>query len=144
MPDSSAIDAALFAVLTGDAALTALLPDGFWYGEAADGAIRYGIVSLADATDARRFEGRSHEERLYLVKAVVRHTVGDVDAFETSRQAAARIDALLEGALLAATGYDAMACVREQPVKYVERDVVDRTMRFLHDGGQYRVVMSCQ
>ena len=34
MTDSAAVDAAIFTALQNDAALTALLPDGVWFGAA--------------------------------------------------------------------------------------------------------------
>lgn len=137
MPDSSAIDAALLARLVGDAALSAILTDGWYFDEAKQGAQRFGIVSLIDEADEAVFGGRAIESALYLVKAVVLATTGaDV------KTAAARIDALLEEQPLTVAGYNGMAVFREGRIRITEVDEVDPSIRWQHRGGQYRVDMS--
>ena len=56
--------------LGGDAQLLALMPNGVYWDVAMDQMTRFVIVSLVDETDAQHFNGRSHEDALYLVKAV--------------------------------------------------------------------------
>lgn len=137
MPDSSAVDAALVAKLLGDAALTALIPDGVYFDAAKQGATRFVIVSLVDAHDTPQFGARSFEDALYLVKAVALSSSGaDV------RAAAARIDALLEGGTLAIAGYSVMVLEREERVRYTEVDDADQSIRWQHRGGRYRVMVS--
>jgi hypothetical protein len=138
--DSSDVDAALLAVLRSDATLAALLPGGMFFDDAPPNSRAFGVLSVLSASDVQRFEGRSHEETLYLAKAVVLST--EPDASATCKAAAARIDVLLDKTRIAATGYAPMACLREERVRYTETDDVDPTIRYLHRGGQYRVVMS--
>lgn len=137
MPDSSAIDAALLARLVGDASLSAILTDGWYFDEAKQGAQRFGIVSLIDEADEAVFGGRAIESALYLVKAVVLATTGaDV------KTAAARIDTLLDEQPLTVAGYNGMAVFREGRIRITEVDEVDPSIRWQHRGGQYRVDMS--
>lgn len=138
MADSSAVDAALLAVLVNDATLSAILTDGWFFDVAKQNATRFGIVSLLEHHDEAVYvAGRAVEDSLYLVKAVVLASSGaDVLA------AAARIDTLLEGITLTAAGYNGMACFREQRVRYTEPDAVDLSIRWQHRGAHYRVQMS--
>lgn len=141
MPDSSDIDSALIAKLGSDTALLALMPDNVWLDEAPEKSKRFVIVSLVDEADARRFEGRSHEDALYLVKAVALSTVSGANV--SAKSAAARIDALLDGGTLTVTGYGLMAMYREgRLTPQVEPDQVDASIRWYHRGGHYRIVMS--
>jgi len=140
MPDSSLIDAALITRLGADATLLGFVPNGVYWDEAPPGSRQFVIVSLIDEADAQQLGGRSHEDALYLVKAVVLTTV--TNANTVIRDAAARIDALLENARLTVTGYAPMACYREARLRMTEVDDVDPTVRWYHRGGQYRVVMS--
>jgi hypothetical protein len=137
-PDSSAIDAALIARLSADAPLTALCPDGIFWDMAPPGMQRFVLISLTAADDAPVFEGRAWEDTLYLVKAVMLSTVANTKP----KEAAARIDQVLEGATLAATGFDTMIVRREQRFRTTEVDPRDPTIRWFHRGGWYRAVMS--
>lgn len=140
MPDSGDIDNALMAKLGADATLLAYVPDNVFLDEADGDAKRFVIVSLAEEADVRRFEGRSHEDALYLVKAVGLSTV---TTRQNMRLAAARIDALLDGGTLTVAGYGLMAMYRESRLTpQVEPDEVDTNLRWFHRGGYYRVVMS--
>jgi hypothetical protein len=135
--DSSDIDAALLAVLNGDASLNALLPDGTFMDEAPPGAKRFVIISLLDARDEARFGGRAYEDALYLIKAVGLSTVNP-----NMKAAAFRIEQLLEDQLLTVTGYTPMALHREERVRLTEVDDIDPTIRWYHRGGRYRVLQS--
>jgi hypothetical protein len=138
--DSTLVDAAILATLNADATLLGFLPHAVWFDEAPQGSAKFGIVRLEDHKDERRFEGRSHEDALYRVIAVVRTT--ESNAGPTMQSAAARMDALLEGALFTVAGFEPMTAVRERRVRDTQTDVVDPTIRFMFCGGLYRVVMS--
>src|SRR4029079_9560938 len=123
MADSSAIDAALVAVLQGDPTLTGLMPDGVYMDPAPPGLQRYVIVSLVIAEDRAVFGGRAIEDCLYLVKAVTLTTTG----LTGIKEAAAQIDTLLEDRPLVAAGYDWMTTHRDERVRYTEIDQFDST-----------------
>jgi Protein of unknown function (DUF3168) len=139
MPDSTEIEIALIARLSGDAALTALLPDGVYVNQAKQGKTRFTLVSLVIASDAGQFaavgQRRATEDCLYLVKAVTldqsRARAGD---------AAARIDALLEDQPLTITGYTCARIAREERIDETEVDDLDASIRWQHRGGRYRLV----
>jgi hypothetical protein len=137
MADSSDIDNALLAKLGGDAQLLALMPNGVYWDVAMDQMTRFVIVSLVDETDAQHFNGRSHEDALYLVKAVGLSTTNP-----DMKAAAARIDALLDHQTLTVAGYTTMAIYREARDRATEVDDVDPKVKWYHRGGHYRVVMS--
>lgn len=140
MPDSSDIDQALLAKLGADATLLALMPNNVHWDMAPQNSTRYVLVSLLDEADVQKFGGRSHEDALYLVKAVGRYIVNTTPP--DVKAAAARIDVLLDGQTLTVSGYTTMVMVRETRIRYTEVDEVDPTVRWLHRGGQYRVAMS--
>jgi hypothetical protein len=137
LPNSSAIDNAVVAVLLADATLAGLLPDGVYFDVAKPKAQRFVIVSLVTADDEPVLGSRGYEDVLYLVKAVGLVSTGaDVNA------AAARIDALLEDQPLTIPGYVHMVTCREARIRYTEVDEVDDTIRWQHRGGHYRVQAS--
>lgn len=137
MPDSSAIDNALIALLGADATLLALCPNGVYFAESPPGSTRFVIVSLVDEDDIQMFGARAFEDTLYLVKAVMLSTAGgDIKA------AAARIDALLEQQTLTVPGYGISTMHRESRERSTEVDDLDPALRWLHRGGMYRVVAS--
>lgn len=136
MPDSSAIDSALLAKLN-DPQLLALMPNGVYWGIAAEKMTRFVVVALADHSDEYILGTRSHEDALYIVKAVGLSTTNP-----DMTGAAARIDALLDYQELAAAGYSGMVMRRERRIRDTERDDLDPTIRWFHRGGYYRVVMS--
>jgi hypothetical protein len=140
VPDSSAIDGALLALLQTDASLLAVMPDGVWWELAPPGAERFVVVSLLHESDTSGFDGRVIEDALYLVKAVALATIPT--ASSDVRAGAARIDALLERASLLAEGYTAMLLERRERVRITEVDEVDENIRWFHRGGHYAVVMS--
>lgn len=137
MPDSSDIDNALVAKLGADATLLGLCPNGVYFDEAPPGSSRFVIVSFVDEADVGSFGSRSHEDALYLVKAVMLSTsAGNI------KSAAARIDDLLENGTLTVAGYSTMTMHREARVRITEVDELDTSIRWQHRGGHYRVVMS--
>jgi hypothetical protein len=141
-PDSAAIGNALVATLLADATLMALVPDGVWKDEAWPGKKRFVIVSFIDGVDVGQFGAigrrRAYEDKYYLVKAVMLTSSGG-----NIQQAAARIDALLEDAVLTVPGYSAMACYRVAPgADDTEVDALDPSIRWQHLGGRYRVQMA--
>lgn len=140
MPDSSDIDAALVVKLSSDAALLAICTNGVYFDEAPPGATAFVIVSLVDEVDAAMFRARSHEDALYMVKAVM--LAKPQQAAPNIKGAAARIDELLEQQTLTATGYSYMAMHRESRIRVTEVDDLDTSIRWYHRGGNYRVVMS--
>lgn len=143
MPDSSAIDSALIAKLGADATLLSYMPNGVYWDEAPPHAppsapmLRFVIVSLVDEADVPKFGSRSHEDALYLVKAV-----GNSSASPNMAAAAARIDILLDGQTLTVAGYTHMVMQRESRIRLTEVDDVDNSIRWQHRGGQYRVMQS--
>lgn len=137
MADSGLIDRALVSVLASDATLMALVPDGVFFDQAPANAARFVIVSLLAEIDVQQFRGRAFEEATYLVEARMLSTAGgDVQA------AAARIDVLLEGATLTATGYTTVLVTREERLRRTEADEIEPTIRWFRRGGRYRVVMA--
>jgi hypothetical protein len=140
MADSSDIDNALMAKLGADAQLLALMPNGIYWDVAIDQVTRFVIVSLVEETDAHRFNGRSHEDALYLVKAVGLSKPGFPEP--DMKAAAARIDALLDNGTLTVAGYSTMAIYREARDRHTEVDDADPKVKWHHRGGHYRVVMS--
>ena len=139
MPDSSEIDKALIARLSGDAALLALLPDGVFMHEAAQGKTKFVLVSLVIALDRGQMAApgkrRATEDVLYMVKAV---TLGA--SRTTAGQAAARIDVLLEDQPLTIPGYHCASIERTERIDETEVDDVDATIRWQHRGGRYRLL----
>jgi hypothetical protein len=145
MIDPSETDAALVALLQGDAPLKVLLPGGIWWDIAPQNETAFGIVSLIPPERAIEvFGGRVGEDTLYLVKAVVRRHGPNDDANVAA--AAARIDALLdEGTMALTSGAVVVAMYRDETdgrIHYTEVDDFDRSIRWQHRGGRYRVQVS--
>jgi hypothetical protein len=138
MPDSSAIDAELVRVLSADTPLTALCPDGIYFDMAPAGMQRFVLISLTAGDDEPVFEGRAWEDMLYLVKAVMLSTVANANV----RDAAARIDVVLETVPMTPVGYTSMIVRRERRFRTTEVDERDPTIQWFHRGGWYRAVMS--
>ena len=134
--DSSDLDAALVQLLQTDSTLAALLVDGVYIDLAPPNARQFGIVSVMDELDEDDFDGRAYEDVLYLVKAVELSTVSP----KNIKPAAARIDALLARARFTATGFPDVTCQRERRIRTTEVDDVDKTIRWSHRGGLYRVM----
>ena len=135
-PDSSDLDAAVIGLLQTDSQLAALLVDGIFFDVAPVNAKQFGIVSIIDELDEDDFSGRVFEDVLYLVKAVELSTV----TTKNIKPAAARIDALLNRAQFTAPGFGSVSGVREERIRNTEVDDVDKSIRWLHRGGQYRIM----
>lgn len=139
MADSGLVDAAVIEILANDATLAALCPDGVYWGlrpAQAPAPRSFVIVALFDHREEPGFGGTLYERTTYLVKAVVLAT-----SKTPARQAAARIDALLIGAILdlAPAGYTAMDCRRVDRIAYPELDLANKATWF-HHGGQYELM----
>jgi hypothetical protein len=137
MSDAGLVDAVVMEVLANDATLTALCPDGVFWGRAPAGATRFVITALFDHTERPALARDTlYETTVYLVKAVI------LDSSKTpSRTAAARIHTLLHGVDLdlTAAGYVAMDCRRMERVAYPEIDPANAAT-WHHSGGQYALV----
>lgn len=135
--DSSEVDAAISAKLLGDSTLMAFATDGVFFDVAAQNATKFVIVSLVDEHDELMFNGRAYEDATYLIKAVALATTGaDV------KTAAARIDVLFDGGTMTVTGYSVMTIKRDARIRFTEVDEADRSIRWQHRGGRYRVMVS--
>jgi hypothetical protein len=137
MVDGSEVDAALLAILQGDATLSALMPDGIWFDVANPGATRFVIVAQLAEADEPMFGATAFESYTYLVKAVA----PGKSAKDTVLPAARRIRELLDGALLTPDGYGDMRCARIERVRYSELDEIN-DVRWHHRGGHYEVIVS--
>jgi hypothetical protein len=152
MPDSSDIDAALVAKLladTGAGGLMTLMPDGVFMDEAGDSIVtggsakRFVIVSLIHEHDTPIFEGRASEDALYLVEARALSVIAGVPLAPTvMKQAAARIDALLELGTLTIAGYGLMVMRRVERTRMIEVDAVDSAIRWFRRGGRYQLMVA--
>lgn len=139
LPDSSDIDNALVAKLGSDATLLANMVNGVFMDEASEGATRYVIVSVLEASDVYTFGRREYEDILYLVEPrALAGSGGDVKA------AAARIEELLQDQPLTVTGYAWMTTFRQgRPGEPREvRDAGNPAVRWQRRGALYRVQMS--
>jgi hypothetical protein len=137
MPDSSAIDNALIALLGADATLLSYCTNGVYWDEAPPNSTKFVIVSFVDQHDEPMFNATAFEDGLYLVKAVMLSTAGgDVKA------AADRIQTLLHQQPLTVAGYGVSVMRRDSRVRMTEVDEVDSSIRWFHRGGNYQVVAS--
>lgn len=135
--DSAAVDAALLALLEGDATLQAELPDGVYWAEAKAGAKRFVVVDLFDHVDTWVQGGRAIESTLYVVKGVAMSNLA-----ANMRAVERRLDELLDGGVLTVPGYVFMDCARERRIHDTERDDVLTSERWFHRGGFYRINVS--
>jgi hypothetical protein len=136
--DTTAVEAAVIAILSGDASLMALCPGGVHWDLAPAGLTAFVIVSQIDHDDAYAMTPAPMWERpLYLIKAT---TQGASRVIVT--QAAARIYALLHEQPLAAAGYTLMLMQRIKRVpNYLEVDELTDE-RWAHCGGHYEILVS--
>lgn len=137
MSDPSDVDAALVSLLAADATLTGYMPDGVFVDIAPNSKTKFVIVSLVAHNDNYMFGGEAYEQSVYLVKAVDNATSG-----VTVKSAAARIQALLQDAILSVTGYAASPISRDERIRYTEVDDINQDIRWQHRGGHYSVLMS--
>jgi len=137
LADGAAVESALIAQLSGDAALHALMPDGVFIDLAPSGRTRFVIVSLEIHHDNYQFRSAAFEEATYLVKAVERST-----SPSNANDAAARIHELLEDVALTIDGYTHMVTERLERVVYTDVDPENQDTRWQHRGGRYAVWVS--
>ncbi|HOG46292.1 MAG TPA: hypothetical protein PLG21_22210 [Anaerolineae bacterium] len=131
-------------VLAGDAALTALLAKHKDTGQcvyayvAPQGApMPFVVYSHQGSHDVRGVgPSRIMVSAVYQVKAV-----GPAASMGALTTAADRLDTLLQGASGTVVDGAVLACVREQPLSYVE---VDSSTRYRHLGGLYRIAARAQ
>jgi hypothetical protein len=138
LPDTSAVDEALVAVLSHDAALHAILPDGVAFDLAPQGWTQFVIVTQLAHVDVYSMTGApnpasAYETVTYLVKAVAKGTSG-----LATKDGAARIHQLLQGASMPIIGYDLMQMERTERVRYTELDQATQD-RWNHRGGHYDI-----
>lgn len=126
----------LFAKLSGDATLTSLVGNRIKsYLAPAGTAFPYILYNWQGGTDVMVVGSyRVFNTGLYQVKAV-----GQGDSMSNIWPVAHRIDEVLHRASGTVTGGIILACVREQPIAYVENS---DGIRYNHLGGIYRVL--CQ
>ncbi len=137
MPDGSAVDAAIVSKLIGDGQLMALLTDGVYWGVAAGGKTKFGIVSLSMYDDTYMESGTAYEQGLYLVKAVTLS-----NDTQTARTAYARMHNLLQDVALTVSGYSLMCLRRVSRFREAEPDGSNPELRWQHWGGYYEVWVS--
>ena len=133
---SDAIDAAVVAKLSSDSTLTSLAPGGVYRDVAPAGVSGvYLIVSQMAHQDAYVLAGGPAREMVtFLVKAVELAKSG-----AGANAAAARVQALLNGAVLSISGYRCMNVERSERIAYAElADGGDA--RYQHRGGLYEVM----
>lgn len=132
MPASSNLDDAIVAKLLADAPLTALATGGVAWDIAPQGATAFVIVSLIGGPDTQMFSGRAFEEPTYLVKFVEKNT-----SLTNAKNAAARIDTVLDGTTLTASGYGPVTMQRTERVKY--KDVDESNASWIHWGSMFEL-----
>ena len=138
-PDSGDIDRVVLDTLKADAALTALMPGGVYFNLAPPNLTRgFVLVTIDRSSDEGVFQHRGLEELRYVVQAV--GLSRDV-ALGPMKDAAARIDTLLEGDTPLATpaDYVSVDCVRDERLAESVVDELDKSLHWHHFGGYYRV-----
>jgi len=134
MADTGAIDAAVLTRLASDPELLGYMPNGVYWGLAAQESLRYVIVTLATAADSAQFGQTAIEERDYMIEAVGCSTVNPA-----VHQAARRIHDLLQDQPLTIDGYGWMSTYRTEPIHYTDADDANQSIQWRHRGGFYRV-----
>lgn len=132
---SNQIRAAIVAKLQADAAVVAAAMGGIWAGLPPEEAESFPFVTVTTQTPAavaRVFQEVSHEEAVYLVKAIDR---------SSSAAAAASLAALCRTALdyqdITITGYSLIGKVVF--LQAIEFDEVDDGITYQHQGGLFEV-----
>jgi hypothetical protein len=140
VPDASAVDTAVITALASDATLAALLPGGVHFGLAPQGTTSFALVTIDETAEISVFAEvpaarRAIEAITYAVQAVVL-----TSAMAPATEAAARIDALLADQPLTVPGYGWLSTVRVERIRDPgELDPTDKSLRWQHHGGRYRV-----
>jgi hypothetical protein len=137
MPDTSDIDQAVIMKLASDATLLGYMPNGVYFSTAPPGSTRFVTVDYVTTDDVAMFGARSHEDKVYRILARGLSTTNP-----QMKEAAARIEALLEHAVLTVPGYTTMVVERDESLRFDVIDEVDPKLRWFHRGGLYHVVMS--
>lgn len=132
----NALDAAIFAKLTGDASLLALI-NGVYHRSAPANVVEpFLIFAEQSGVDSQVFGGRLATNRLYLVKMVDKSA-----SAQRAGTAYERADAVLENQPLTISGHvEVHRLHREQTVEYDEPGPAGET--YQHVGGRYRIVTS--
>ena len=133
----NALDAAVFAKLTGSSALGAFLnggTTGVFYGVAPGTAVPpYVVFNQQAGVPRHTINGAvAYEAALYQVKGITRSPSG-----KTAGQIADAIDDVLDNTALTVSGHTHMHTRRTSDVKFVE---VDAGEVYQHAGAMYRVL----
>ncbi len=144
-PNPAEIETAISVMLRGDTALMTLATDGVWFKVAAQGAENFVVFDRILAENVPMYGGLAYMDALYLIKFVGKSASG-VNAVA----AAERIRVLFEDKPLTVSlgspsdvpGWTNMACFCESPIRDVEIDGVDPSIRWQHAGGNYRITMA--
>ena len=140
MADSSAVDTAVITHLASDATLATLLPGGVHFGLAPQGKTAFALVTLDESADVSVFSETPAQRRAIEVVTCAVQAVVLTSAMAPATDAAARIDALLEDQPLTVPGYGWLSTVRVQRIRDPgELDPSDKSIRWQHHGGRYRV-----
>ena len=140
MADSSAVDTAVITHLAGDATLAALLPGGVHFGLAPQGKTAFALVTIDETADVAVFAETAAARRAIEVITYAVAAVVQTSAMGPATQAAARIDALLADQPLTVPGYGWLSTVRVDRIRDPgELDPSDKSIRWQHHGGRYRV-----
>ena len=137
MADIGLVANLLMETLANDAELTALCPGGvYWNLRRPEGGTAFVIVATFDHTETPGLGGTLYERTTYLVRSSILSTTRT-----PSRQAAARIQTLLHGALLDLTpaGYAAMDLRRTEVIDFLVSDPADHGVWY-HSGGHYELM----
>jgi hypothetical protein len=138
---AAAIDNAVVARLAGDAVLTALVPDGVWFGAAPSGLTAFALVVPVSSSEEAVFgppgARRAWEETVYAIAAVQQGS-----ALAPAQDAAGRIDTLLVDHDLTVAGYACLIVDRPARIALTIVDAVDARLQWHQQGGQYRVRMT--
>lgn len=138
-PDTSKVLNALIAKVGSSAPLLSLMVNGVYEDMGAPGATKFVVVSELIAIDTPVFGGTAFVDGLYLVEARALLTPGVTGSGGEVGAAALIIDELLHDQPLTVEGYELMTMHREEFVRGVEVDAVDRGIRWKRRGGRYRV-----
>ena len=133
--DTSQVRRALIALLSADAQLHALLPDGVYFGTAPLNRLRFLFLRQETHVDEpMQVQALAFETVSFLIKAVIQSSsINDVDA------AAVRLMDLLNYQPLTINGYTLMVGHRTEDVSFNEVDDTNRYWQ--HGGGVYEFVV---
>lgn len=138
----NAVETALYARLSGTAALTALLASAtaIYNGVAPQNAdFPYVVFSQQSAVDDNKSPHRARQ-LLYLVKAVVVDRQGSTSySMQDAGAVDDQIDAALHGEVLTVTGWTNYSLWRETDVRFTEVPDQAGGRRYFHAGGVYRL-----